>query len=168
MKREASILAKGGCPYTPPEGPILRDLYAAMIPEIWAERLRLVHEVKRRFEGNLEVGPVGTVIQARAITIPLCRNYPLDSVRRCANLYVSMIHRAIAEAIKHWRQVRGLSQRALAERTDLSYVHIARLELGQGNPTVSTLESLAKALEIPVVDLLIEPKKATSKKKRGK
>ena len=79
-----------------------------------------------------------------------------------------MIQNTIAEAIKHWRQVRGLSQRTLAERTVLSYVHIARLELCQGNPTVSTLETLAKALEIPVVDLLIGPKKATSKQKRGK
>ncbi len=71
-----------------------------------------------------------------------------------------MIHRAIAEALKHWREVRGLSQRGLAERTGLHYVHIARLELAQGNPTVATLETLAEALRIDVVDLFRTPTNA--------
>lgn len=49
-----AIRAKGGTPYTPPEVAILRDLYAAVRPEVWAERLRLIHEAKKRFDGRLE------------------------------------------------------------------------------------------------------------------
>jgi transcriptional regulator with XRE-family HTH domain len=71
-----------------------------------------------------------------------------------------MIHHMIAEAIKHWRGVRGLSQRALAEKTGLSFVHIARLELAQGNPTIDTLEGVAEALEIALVDLITGPPQA--------
>jgi transcriptional regulator with XRE-family HTH domain len=80
-----------------------------------------------------------------------------------------MIQNTIAQTIKHWREVRDLSQRALAERTGLSYVHIARLELAQGNPTVATLETLAEALGVDVVDLLTGPKaKRPTKRERGK
>lgn len=61
-----------------------------------------------------------------------------------------------------------MSQRALAERAGMPYPMVARLELGQTDPRLSTLERLAEALEIPVVDLLTGPKKPTSKKKRGK
>jgi transcriptional regulator with XRE-family HTH domain len=81
-----------------------------------------------------------------------------------------MIQQALAEAIKYWRGVRGLTQRALAERTGLSYVHIARLELAQGNPTIDTLERVALALEIPLVDLIAGPPQAKrpAKRARGK
>jgi transcriptional regulator with XRE-family HTH domain len=82
-----------------------------------------------------------------------------------------MIQQTIAEAINHWREVRGLSQRALAERSGLSYVHIARLELAQGNPTVATLETLAEALGVDVVDFFTAPIKAkrpAQKRARGK
>jgi transcriptional regulator with XRE-family HTH domain len=57
-----------------------------------------------------------------------------------------MTQQAIGRAIKRWRTIRGLSQRGLAERTGLHYVHIGRLERGEGNPTVATLETLAKVL----------------------
>ena len=52
-RQAAAIRTKGGTPYTPPEVAILRDLYAAVRPDVWAERLRLIHEAKKRFEGRL-------------------------------------------------------------------------------------------------------------------
>jgi len=79
-----------------------------------------------------------------------------------------MIQNVIAGAIKYWREVRDLSQRELAERTGLHYVHIARLELGQGNPTVSTLETLAETLRIDVVDLFTVPKAKRPARKRAR
>jgi len=79
-----------------------------------------------------------------------------------------MRHTPIGEQVRAWREVRGVSQRALAERAGMPYPMVARLELGQTDPRLSTLERLAEALEIPVVDLLTGPKKPTSKKKRGK
>jgi len=72
--------------------------------------------------------------------------------------------RAIAEALKHWRQVRGLSQRGLAERAGVTYVHVARLELAQSDPRLSTLVKLAGGLEIDVVDFFTAPKRPARKR----
>jgi transcriptional regulator with XRE-family HTH domain len=60
----------------------------------------------------------------------------------------------IAETLKQWRAVRGLSQRALAERAGVGYVIIARLELGQTDPRLSTLRRLAEALNVTVGELV--------------
>jgi transcriptional regulator with XRE-family HTH domain len=51
-----------------------------------------------------------------------------------------------------------LSQRALAERSGVGYVLVARLELGQTDPRLSTLEKLAEGLGLRLVDLFTEPK----------
>jgi hypothetical protein len=37
-RQAAAIRAKGGTPYTPPEVAILRELYAAVSAEVWAQR----------------------------------------------------------------------------------------------------------------------------------
>jgi len=71
-----------------------------------------------------------------------------------------MTRKTIGEAIKHWRKGRGLSQRRLAERTGLHYVHVGRLERGEGNPTLATLETLAKVLGKRMVDFFTRPAKA--------
>lgn len=60
----------------------------------------------------------------------------------------------MAKRIKEWRAKRGLSQRDLADVSGVSREYIARLELGQHDPTLSTLEKLAKALKVSVADLL--------------
>ncbi len=75
-----------------------------------------------------------------------------------------MRRKTIAEAVKHWRGVRGLSQRELAERADVGQVLIARLELGQTDPRLSTLEKLAEALGIRLVDFFTEPKRPARKR----
>ena len=70
---------------------------------------------------------------------------------RCfANITVSM------KQITHWRQKRGLSQRALAKLSKISFVTIARLEAGQFDPRISTLRQLARALKTKVKNLLDE------------
>ncbi len=65
-----------------------------------------------------------------------------------------MGRRPIAEQLRAWREARGLSQRALAERAKVGYVLVARLELGQTDPRLSTLEKLAAALRISLADLI--------------
>lgn len=73
-----------------------------------------------------------------------------------------MTRKAIANAIKRWRRARGLTQRDLSERTGVHYVHIGRLERGEGNPRVSTLEVLAKVFRKRMVDFFTPP--ATAKR----
>lgn len=55
-----------------------------------------------------------------------------------------------------WRAKRGLSQRALAKVSNVSFVTIARLETGKYDPRLSTLRQLAKALNAQLIDLLDE------------
>jgi transcriptional regulator with XRE-family HTH domain len=60
----------------------------------------------------------------------------------------------MARRIKEWRAKRGLTQRELADGSGVSREYIARIELGQHDPTLSTLEKLAKALGVKVGRLL--------------
>ena len=56
--------------------------------------------------------------------------------------------------LKRLRAQRKLSQAGLAEKAGLSREYVARLELGQQDPTLGTLEKLAKALKVKVGRLL--------------
>jgi transcriptional regulator with XRE-family HTH domain len=60
----------------------------------------------------------------------------------------------MAKRIKEWRTKRDMSQRDLAERSGVSREYIARIELGQHDPTLSTLEKLAEALGVSVSKLV--------------
>jgi predicted transcriptional regulator len=71
----------------------------------------------------------------------------------------------IADTLRKWRAVRGLSQRALAERAGVGYVVIARLELGQTDPRLSTLTKLAEALKLTVGELVDSPTKRAREKR---
>lgn len=54
------------------------------------------------------------------------------------------------------RERHGLSQRALAKMSKVTYVTIARIESGVYDPRLSTLRRLAKALKVRVADLIDE------------
>lgn len=66
-----------------------------------------------------------------------------------ANILISMLRK-----LAILRKQRKLSQRALAELTGISHVHIARMETGEYNPRLSTLQTLAKALKVKIGDLV--------------
>jgi len=63
-------------------------------------------------------------------------------------------HERVSMKLKQYRESRGLTQEALAKKAGLSRAYIARLEIGRHNPTLSTLEKLAKALKVKVGKLL--------------
>lgn len=56
--------------------------------------------------------------------------------------------------LKQFREAKGLSQAALAEKVGLSREYIARLETGKHDPPLSRVEKLAKALKVPIEKLL--------------
>jgi transcriptional regulator with XRE-family HTH domain len=56
--------------------------------------------------------------------------------------------------LKKLREAHGWSQRELAERAGLSREYLARLETARQDPTLTTLEKLAKALKVRVEELL--------------
>ena len=65
-----------------------------------------------------------------------------------------MLVERLAKRIKALREQRGLSQESLAAKAGVSRGDLARLETGRHDPTVGTVEKLAKALRVKVTDLL--------------
>ncbi len=60
------------------------------------------------------------------------------------------------------RRARGLSLRALAAASGLSINAISRIERGDSSPTVSSLQQLAAALDVPLIEFFrVEPELAT-------
>jgi len=57
---------------------------------------------------------------------------------------------AVGQRIRELRKERGLSLRALAELSRLSTNAISLIERGDNSPTVSSLHSLANALDVPI------------------
>jgi len=61
----------------------------------------------------------------------------------------------MAKVIKALREQRELSQPELAKRAQVAQSYIAMLETGEKqNPSLDILKRLAKALKVPVADLL--------------
>ena len=56
--------------------------------------------------------------------------------------------------IKALREAKGLSQAVLAERARITREYVNRLEAGRYDPTVGVLQRIAKALGVPVTELL--------------
>lgn len=64
--------------------------------------------------------------------------------------------RLLGGRLKRLRGQKGLSQEALAARSGISRVTIARLEAGEQDPHYETLRALAKGLGLPLERLLVE------------
>jgi transcriptional regulator with XRE-family HTH domain len=62
--------------------------------------------------------------------------------------------RQMGKALKRLRTKKELSQAALAKRAGLSREYVNKIEAGRYDPPLSTLNSLAKALGVPVTELL--------------
>jgi transcriptional regulator with XRE-family HTH domain len=60
----------------------------------------------------------------------------------------------MGKTLKTLRTKKKLSQAALAQRAGLSREYINKIEAGRYDPPLSTLNTLAKALGVPVTELL--------------
>ena len=56
--------------------------------------------------------------------------------------------------VREWRERRGLTQQQLAKMSGVHYVNLSRLEAGQGDPQLSTLLKLCRALRINLGQLV--------------
>jgi len=61
---------------------------------------------------------------------------------------------AIGRLLRLSRAKRGMTRRQLAQASGASERYLAQIEGGQGNPSVVILESIARALDIPIIELL--------------
>jgi len=63
-------------------------------------------------------------------------------------------HLNLATSIRSLRLRNGLSQRQLAGRMSVPRTYVSKIENEKATPTLSSLERLARALEVTVPDLL--------------
>ena len=56
---------------------------------------------------------------------------------------------SIGQTIKEYRKRRGLTQRALAKKIELSRSYLGDVESDRYNPSVKTLKKIAEVLQIP-------------------
>lgn len=62
----------------------------------------------------------------------------------------------VGDTIRRLREERKLSQAAVAKRAKIGRITLLRIEAGAQDPTVGTLERIAKALRVKVRDLFPE------------
>lgn len=67
------------------------------------------------------------------------------------------IYEALAENLRAWRQFRGVSQSELAERCGIGRATIASIEGCRQAVALHQVAALAKALEVPLVELIERP-----------
>lgn len=63
-------------------------------------------------------------------------------------------HLQLATSIRSLRQRIGLSQRQLAMRMNVPRTYVSKIENEKATPTLSSLERLARALEVTIPELL--------------
>jgi XRE family aerobic/anaerobic benzoate catabolism transcriptional regulator len=61
---------------------------------------------------------------------------------------------AIGRLVRLARAKRGATRRQLAQDSGASERYLAQIEIGQGNPSVLMLKSIADALDLPIIELL--------------
>jgi XRE family aerobic/anaerobic benzoate catabolism transcriptional regulator len=64
---------------------------------------------------------------------------------------------AVGKLVRMSRAKRGMTRRQLAQESGASERYLAQIESGQGNPSVTILNSIAQALDLPIIELLPRP-----------
>lgn len=64
------------------------------------------------------------------------------------------VRQRLALNLRKLRQARGLSQEAFADEAGLHRTYISDIERGARNPTISVVDKIAIALEVPLGKLL--------------
>ncbi len=65
-----------------------------------------------------------------------------------------MTPRKIGMRLQRLRKAKKLTRYALAKRAGISQTYVPKLEEGRSDPTIGMLQRLAKALGVPVTELL--------------
>jgi transcriptional regulator with XRE-family HTH domain len=72
----------------------------------------------------------------------------------------------LGRTIRRLRKQRGLSQELLAERARMHLNHVSSIERGERNPGFLSLLKIARGLDVPVTELLVEFPPSTIKRLR--
>jgi XRE family aerobic/anaerobic benzoate catabolism transcriptional regulator len=67
----------------------------------------------------------------------------------------------VGRKVRLGRAKRGMSRRQLAEESGTSERYLAQIESGAGNPSLLVMRAVAEALELPIAELLPQPRGAS-------
>ena len=97
--------------------------------------------------------------QGATLEIPwdFARNYCDPSYRTTVEAMAMRGRHTLGQRIRRLRNAAGLSQDTLARAADIGQVTLVRLEKGEQKLRYKTLGAIAKALEVDVSKLLVEP-----------
>jgi len=86
---------------------------------------------------------------------PYISNRPPRPVRpKPVRVENTRLLREIGRVIRSERAKRGMTRKILAKQSGMSERFVAQIELGEGNPSVLSLDALARALNVDLFDLL--------------
>jgi len=74
------------------------------------------------------------------------------------------IQRQVGLNVRQWREKRELSQEELSFESGLHRTYVSGVERGVRNPTVTVLQKLAKALDVPPARLFDPVKEPSTRK----
>jgi transcriptional regulator with XRE-family HTH domain len=77
-----------------------------------------------------------------------------STAERAAMAALSRRHQDLGDAIRAWRQRRGLSQEGLGDRAGLSANYVGDVERGERNVSVRALWQIADGLQLTASQLL--------------
>jgi len=64
------------------------------------------------------------------------------------------VRQRLARNLRKLRLAKGVSQEAFAEEAGLHRTYISDLERGERNPTITVVAKIARALDVPIGELL--------------
>ena len=73
----------------------------------------------------------------------------------------------LGNRVRAWRARRGMTRKALAADSGLSERFLADVEGGKGNVSINSLEAIARALNITVIDLLQDAPRSALARTQG-
>lgn len=73
----------------------------------------------------------------------------------------------LKENLRYYRKQLNLSQQLLAEKSEISIHFVQEIELGRKQPSLTTLDKLAYALNIEAYKLLMNPEKNDNELVKG-
>ncbi|MCL5073502.1 MAG: helix-turn-helix domain-containing protein [Actinobacteria bacterium] len=63
------------------------------------------------------------------------------------------INKQLGKRIRRLRREQKISQEKLAEKAGIHRTYMGKIERGESNPPIHTVEKIAKALKIPISEL---------------
>ncbi len=85
---------------------------------------------------------------------PIVIIIPIIEIMSISKTVASGARRLFAKRLRQIRQIKGLSQEALADLAGLHRTYIGSVERSERNVSIDNMERLANALEVDIAELL--------------